>query len=85
MIYRFIWRDFCDWYIEFMKCIFYLGSDVDKKETSFVAQKVMNNILKYLHPLMPFITEECNKNFSSLVIYLSRVNGQKAHIIKKMK
>ena len=83
LIYRFIWRDFCDWYIEFMKCIFSLGSDADKKETRFVAQKVMNNILKYLHPLMPFVTEECNKNFFKSSNLLIKSKWPEAHIIKK--
>ena len=66
-----------------MKCIFSLGSDADKKETRFVAQKVMNNILKYLHPLMPFVTEECNKNFFKSSNLLIKSKWPEAHIIKK--
>ena len=55
-IYHFIWHTFCDWYIEFIKSDFY---DSDKKnETKKVAGWVFGEILKLIHPLMPFISEK---------------------------
>ena len=47
-LYDFIWDEFCDWYIEFSKIL-------GKKE---VLLWVMTNLLKLLHPFMPFVTEE---------------------------
>jgi valyl-tRNA synthetase len=52
-LYDFIWDEFCDWYIELVKPR--LGSD---KNPQNVLVYVLSNILKLLHPFMPFITEE---------------------------
>ncbi len=57
-VYDFMWTEFCDWYIELIKPIFY-GEDEKAKG---VAYNVLNTVLvtglKLLHPAMPFITEE---------------------------
>ena len=50
-IYRFVWNDFCDWYIELVKGNF-------DTETREVAGWVLDQILVMLHPFMPFVTEE---------------------------
>lgn len=50
-LYRFIWDDFCDWYIELTK-----GSINNTTKTVLV--KVLTSILKMLHPFMPYVTEE---------------------------
>ena len=61
-IYDFIWDEYCDWYIEMVKSRLY-GNDTESKAT---AQKVLvyvlKDILKILHPFMPFITEEIWQN-----------------------
>ncbi|MDY6844344.1 MAG: valine--tRNA ligase [Thermodesulfobacteriota bacterium] len=58
-IYQFIWHEFCDWYIEFSKIDLYKGNDPRKKrETQYVLLRVLNTIVKVLHPFMPFVTEE---------------------------
>ncbi len=57
-IYDFIWDEFCDWYIEMVKPRLY-GDNISSKETAEkVLLYVLENILKLLHPFMPFITEE---------------------------
>ncbi len=57
-IYHFTWGTFCDWYIELIKTQFY-SEDEDKiDETRKTAAWVLDQILKTLHPFMPFITEE---------------------------
>ncbi len=62
IIYHFTWHTYCDWYIEFIKTDL---NDPDKSdETKKVAGWVFIQILKLLHPIMPFITE---KLWSSLV------------------
>ncbi|MBQ1211755.1 MAG: class I tRNA ligase family protein, partial [Clostridia bacterium] len=54
-VYDFIWDDFCDWYIELTKSRLQ-GADADNARRVLVY--VMTNMLKLLHPFMPFITEE---------------------------
>ncbi len=57
-IYELIWNVFCDWYIELVKARLY-GEDEEEKQTArFVLVKSLKNLLKLLHPFMPFITEE---------------------------
>tara|TARA_Y100001970_G_scaffold87232_1_gene110070 strand:- start:8259 stop:10874 length:2616 start_codon:yes stop_codon:yes gene_type:complete len=81
-IYNFIWKDYCDWYIEFSKSRIY-GKD---KNSSKIAQSVMvhvlKNILKILHPYAPFITEEIWSNFNSkeLLINASWPKCEKSYI-----
>ncbi|MEM8635409.1 MAG: class I tRNA ligase family protein [Pseudomonadota bacterium] len=57
-IYRFTWNVFCDWYLELIKPLLN-GDDAEPKaETRRVAGWVLDEILKLLHPFMPFVTEE---------------------------
>jgi valyl-tRNA synthetase len=57
-IYHFVWSLYCDWYLELTKPIL-LGFDVEeKKETQATVAYVRDEILRILHPFMPFITEE---------------------------
>lgn len=57
-IYDFIWDEYCDWYIEMVKSRLYGDDGEDKKTAQIVLLAVLENILKLLHPFMPFITEE---------------------------
>ena len=60
-IYDFTWNEFCDWYIEIVKTRLYDKNEANT-ESKITAQKVLNkvlcDILKLLHPIMPFITEK---------------------------
>lgn len=56
--YEFAWGSFCDWYLEFTKPILAEGSDAEKAETRATTAWVLGQLLKILHPLMPYITEE---------------------------
>jgi valyl-tRNA synthetase len=57
-IYHFVWSLYCDWYLELTKPIL-IGLDEEaKSETRATVAYVRNQILKVLHPFMPFITEE---------------------------
>ncbi len=56
--YRFVWNQFCDWYLELLKPIF-MGDDQDaKREAQACAAYCLDEIYKLLHPFMPFMTEE---------------------------
>ncbi|MEN6348583.1 MAG: valine--tRNA ligase [Syntrophomonas sp.] len=58
-LYEFIWDEFCDWYIELAKPrLFNPVSPREKLVVQNVLRDVLLNILKLLHPFMPFITEE---------------------------
>ena len=57
-IYDFIWDTYCDWYIELTKARLY-SEDSDRKQTAMqVLVYVLDQVLRLLHPYMPFITEE---------------------------
>ena len=57
-IYDFIWDDFCDWYIELTKPRLNSGDKQASESAQHVLLYVLTEILKMLHPFMPFITEE---------------------------
>ena len=57
-IYQFVWNFYCDWYLEFTKPILLGGDSATKRETQATTAYVRDEILKLLHPFMPFITEE---------------------------
>ncbi len=57
-LYKFIWHEFCDWYLEASKPALY-GEDAARKQaTCNVLYRVLKDTLVILHPLMPFVTEE---------------------------
>ena len=56
-IYQFVWHSYCDWYLEFLKPIFNSKNKSDLKEVRSFAVFMMVNILKLLHPFIPFFTE----------------------------
>ncbi len=58
-LYDFIWRDFCDWYVEIMKVQLNSSDDLNYKYKLLkFAVGLYEQIVKILHPIMPFITEE---------------------------
>ena len=57
-LYTFIWDDFCDWYIEMAKLTLYGEDAKAKQNTQAVLAYVLDQILRMLHPFMPFVTEE---------------------------
>ncbi len=61
-LYDFVWNDFCDWYIELTKPVLYGEDDAKRNDTVSVLVYVLKNILKLLHPFIPFITEKIYKS-----------------------
>ncbi|WP_029416397.1 valine--tRNA ligase [Brevundimonas bacteroides] len=57
-LYRFVWNVFCDWYLELAKPVFQGADDAAKAETRAMTAWTLDQTLKLLHPVMPFITEE---------------------------
>ncbi len=58
LVYQFTWHEFCDWYMEWVKPALYGDDPVQKEQTKAVLLAVMEIILKLLHPITPFISEE---------------------------
>ena len=56
--YRFVWNVYCDWYVELSKPLLTGPDGPSKNETRAMAAWALDEILKLLHPFMPFITEE---------------------------
>lgn len=57
-LYKFIWDDFCSWYIELTKAHLNSTNDTEKQASLNTLVYVLNAIVKMLHPFMPFVTEE---------------------------
>ena len=57
-MYRFVWNVYCDWYLELAKPVLLGEEGVAKSETRAMVAWARDEILKLLHPFMPFITEE---------------------------
>lgn len=72
-LYHFVWNEFCDWYLEFVKPVIYdaaaahrpgavatagEGSSSERAATQLVLAQTLNRIMRLLHPFIPFITEE---------------------------
>ncbi|MBN2571612.1 MAG: class I tRNA ligase family protein, partial [Ignavibacteriales bacterium] len=58
LVYSYVWSDFCDWYIEFIKNKLYSNDEELKSASLTRALEHFENLLKIVHPFMPFITEE---------------------------
>ncbi|MFL2888322.1 MAG: valine--tRNA ligase [Pelagibacteraceae bacterium] len=55
--YQFVWHSYCDWYLEFLKPIFNSRNKSEINEAKLFSSFMMANILKILHPFIPFFTE----------------------------
>lgn len=58
IIYSYVWNDFCDWYVELSKFRLYNATDEVKSALLSRAISLFEEMLKLVHPFMPFITEE---------------------------
>jgi valyl-tRNA synthetase len=56
--YRFVWGGYCDWFLELAKPVLNGGDDAAKAEVTGAASHAFGTILRLLHPVMPFMTEE---------------------------
>jgi valyl-tRNA synthetase len=57
-LYRFVWNVYCDWYLELIKPVLTGPDSAAKNETRAAAAWALDQILRLLHPFMPFVTEE---------------------------
>jgi len=79
-LYDFTWHDFCDWYIEAKKGDLYQTESTEIRDTAInIAATVLTSILKMLHPVMPYITEEIFSHVHATV-HLG-VNGNHDYLV----
>lgn len=77
ILYEFVWNEYCDWYLEFAKCVLYKETKPsEQRGTRITLLEILESLLRLLHPIMPFITEEIwhtvapvvDKNGNSIMI-----------------
>jgi valyl-tRNA synthetase len=59
-LYHFVWNEFCDWYLEFVKPVIYSSGQktTERRASQLVLAQTLNRVMRLLHPFAPFITEE---------------------------
>ena len=58
VLYHFVWNEFCDWYLEFVKPVVYGAPSKERTVAQLVLAQTLNRVMRLLHPFTPFITEE---------------------------
>lgn len=71
-VYEYFWYNFCDWYVEATKLVFWHGSDEEKDRQVSVLMNVLEESLRLLHPFIPFVTEEIYSKLPQDIIVANR-------------
>ena len=58
VLYQFVWHEFCDWYLEWIKSDLFSKDEILQNQARGVLLHVLETILKLIHPITPFVTEE---------------------------
>ncbi len=80
-VYEFFWNDFCDWYVEATKLSFKNGDENEKDRAVSVLLNVLEESLRLMHPLIPFVTEEIYSKLPLDLIVENRRKVEKKGIV----
>ena len=89
--YQFVWHSYCDWYLEFLKPIFNSKNKREIQEAKSFSSFMMANILRILHPFIPFFTENLwglnsyKKIFNNFLISTNWPDFKRINKFKKIK
>jgi valyl-tRNA synthetase len=64
-LYHFVWDEFCDWYLELIKVPLYGEDEARKAQVAGHARWMLDQIVRLLHPFMPFVTEEIAEQYGA--------------------
>jgi valyl-tRNA synthetase len=64
-LYHFVWDEFCDWYLELVKVRLYGDDEAQKAQAAGHARWMLDQIVRLLHPFMPFVTEEIAEQYGA--------------------
>jgi len=66
LIYRFVWNEICDWYLEVVKPRLYSEDERERLQVSGTLLALFERVMGLLHPIMPFVTEEIYRNLRAV-------------------
>ncbi len=64
-LYHFVWDEFCDWYLELVKVRLYGEDEEEKAAAAGHARWMLDQVVRLLHPFMPFVTEEIAEQYGA--------------------
>ncbi len=70
--YHFVWDEFCDWYLELAKVRLYAEDEAARREAGEHARWVLDQIVRLLHPFLPFVTEEIAAQYGAAPLLQQR-------------